>query len=149
MIVDTSALIAIIRNGPDARYYELALESSPVNRISAGTWLETTIVIDRLGDPLLSRQLDQLIAVARLVVEPVTAFQARVAREAYRDCGRGAGHQADLNIGDCFAYALARETGEQTLFKGAGFAHTDIPYIGPPAERGRLSEVLAAYATGA
>src|SRR3990170_2976896 len=102
MIVDTSALIAIIRNEPDSRFYELALESSPVNRISAGTWLETTIVIDRLGDPLLSRRLDELIAVARLVIEPVSPSQVRIAREAYRDFGRGAGHPAGLNFGDCF-----------------------------------------------
>lgn len=147
MIVDTSALIAIVRQEADARLYELALGSSPVNRISAGTWVETTIVIDRLGDPLLSRRLDQLLATARLLVEPVTASQARLAREAYRDFGRGSGHPAALNYGDCFAYALARESGEPLLFKGDEFAQTDIPYVGEPSERGRLGELREAYAT--
>ena len=126
MIVDSSALIAIIRNEPDVRYFELALESSSVNRISAGTWLETTIVVDRLGDPLLSRRLDELMDVAQLVIEPVTPTQARLARDAYRDFGRGAGHPAGLNFGDCFAYALARESGEPLLFKGGDFSKTDI-----------------------
>ncbi len=149
MIVDSSALIAIIRNEPDGRYFELALESSSVNRISAGTWLETTIVVDRLGDPLLSRRLDELMGVAQLVIEPVTPTQARLARDAYRDFGRGAGHPAGLNFGDCFAYALARESGEPLLFKGDDFSRTDIPYVGAPAERGRLGELRAAYGTGA
>jgi ribonuclease VapC len=147
VIVDTSALIAIIRNEPDARFFELALESSSVNRISAGSWLETTIVIDRIGDPLLRRRLDELLDVARLIIEPVTPSQARLAREAYRDFGRGAGHAAGLNFGDCFAYALARETGEPLLFKGDDFARTDIPYIGAPAERSRLGELRATYGT--
>ncbi len=145
MIIDTSALIAIVRQEDDARFYELALESSPVNRISAATWLETTIVIDRLGDPLLSRRLDELIAAARLVVEPVSASQARIAREAYRDFGRGTSHHANLNFGDCFAYALARETGEPLLFKGDDFGQTDIPYLGARSERGRLGELRTAY----
>lgn len=147
MIVDTSALIAIVRQETDARLYELALESSPVNRISAATWLEATIVIDRLGDPLLSRRLDELLATAALVVEPVTASQARVAREAFRDFGRGSGHAAGLDFGDCFAYALARESGEPLLFKGDDFAQTDIPYVGAPSERGRLGELREAYST--
>ncbi len=145
MIVDTSALIAIVRQEADARLYELALESSPVNRISAATWLETAIVIDRLGDPLLSRRLDELLATAALVVEPVTAAQARLAREAFRDFGRGSGHAASLNFGDCFAYALCRETGEPLLFKGDDFGHTDVPYVGQPSERGRLGELREAY----
>ena len=148
MIVDTSALIAIIRQEPDARVYELALESSPVNRISAGTWLETTIVIDRIGDPLLSRRLDELLATARLHVEPVTPSQASIAREAYRDFGRGSRHPAGLNFGDCFAYALARESGEPLLFKGSDFGRTDIPYIGAPSERDRIGELQATYASG-
>jgi ribonuclease VapC len=147
MIVDTSALIAIVRQEADARFYELALESSPVNRISAANWLETTIVIDRLGDPLLSRRLDELLAAARLVVEPVSASQARIARDAYRDFGRGANHSAALNFGDCFAYALSRESGEALLFKGDDFGHTDIPYIGASSERGRLGELKATYAS--
>jgi ribonuclease VapC len=148
VIVDTSALIAIVRQEPDARFYELALESSPVNRISAGTWLETTIVIDRLGDPLLSRRLDELFAAAGLLVEPVTPTQASIARDAYRDFGRGSAHPAGLNFGDVFAYALARESGEPLLFKGGDFGQTDIPFIGAPSERHRIGELQAAYAGG-
>ena len=148
MIVDTSALVAIIREEPDARFYERALESSPVNRISAGTWLELAIVIDRLGDPLLSLRLDALVEAAGLLVEPVTPAQASIARDAYRDFGRGSHHPAGLNFGDCFAYALARETGEPLLFKGTDFGNTDIPFIGPPSERHRLGELQATYAGG-
>ena len=148
MIVDTSALIAIIRQEPDARFYELALESSPVNRISAGTWLETTIVIDRLGDPLLSRRLDELFTAAGLLVEPVTPRQASIARDAYRDFGRGSNHPAGLNFGDVFAYALARESGETLLFKGGYFGQTDVPFIGAASERHRIGELQAAYAGG-
>ncbi len=147
MIVDTSALVAIIRLEADGPLYEAALEVSPVNRISAGTYLEVSIVIDRARDPLVSRRLDEILSEGRFVIEPVTASQARIAREAYRDFGRGSGHRAGLNFGDCFAYALAREIGEPLLFKGDDFRHTDIPFVGRPAERRRLSELLATYRT--
>jgi ribonuclease VapC len=149
VIVDTSALVAILRLEPDGRLYEAALEASPVNRISAATYLETAIVLDRARDPLVSRRLDEMLAEARVIIEPVTPAQARIARDAYRDFGKGSGHQAGLNFGDCFAYALARELGEPLLFKGDHFRHTDIPFIGRPAERRRLSEIVASYGTGA
>jgi ribonuclease VapC len=145
MIVDTSALVVILRLEPDGPRYEAALVASPVNRISAGTFLEVSIVIDRAYDPLLSRRLDELLATTSIGIEPVTASQARIAREAYRDFGRGSGHRARLNFGDCFAYALARELNEPLLFKGDDFGHTDIPYVGKPAERRRLSELFAGY----
>ena len=86
-------------------------------------------------------------AAPSFVIEPVTASQARIAREAYRDFGMGSGHPAGLNFGDCFAYALARELDEPLLFKGDDFGHTDIPYVGRPTERRRLHEVLATYDT--
>jgi len=147
MIVDTSALVAIISQEPDAPLYAAALESSPVNRISAGTWLETSIVIDRARDPLVSRRFDEIVAAGAFVIEPVTASQARIARGAYRDFGKGSGHPAALNFGDCFAYALARELDEPLLSKGNDFLHTDIPYAGRPSERRRLLEALAPYDT--
>jgi len=150
MIVDTSALVAIIGQEPDAPLFAAALESAPVNRISAGTWLEASIVIDRAHDPLVSRRFDEILEEGGFVIEPVTVSQARIARGAYRDFGKGSGHPARLNFGDCFAYALARELDEPLLFKGDDFLHTDIPYAGRPSERRRLREVLSTYdsATG-
>jgi ribonuclease VapC len=146
MIVDTSVLVAIVREEPDGPLYAAAIEESTVNRISAGTYLEVSIVIDRARDPLVSRRLDEILAEGALVIEPVTPSQARIARDAYRDFGKGSGHRAGLNFGDCFAYALASEMSEPLLFKGDDFRHTDIPYVGRPAERKRLSELLAGYA---
>ena len=126
MIVDTSALIAILRDEPEATACAKAIEEAPVRRISAATILEAALVIDGSRDPVASRRFDDLCAEAQLVIEPVTEVQARVAREAFRDFGRGSGHPANLNFGDCFAYALARVTGEPLLFKGDDFVHTDI-----------------------
>ncbi len=147
MIVDASALVAILNLEPDGRDYEAALETSPVNRISAATYLEVSIVIDRAHDPLVSRRLDEILAAGAFVIEPVTETQARIAREAYRDFGKGSGHAAGLNFGDCFAYALARDLNEPLLFKGDDFRHTDIPFVGRPSERRRLSELIAGYGT--
>lgn len=145
MIIDTSALVAIIRLEVDGPMYEAAIESSPVNRISAATYLEASIVIDRARDPLVSRRLDEILAEGTFIIEPVTPTQARIAREAYRDFGKGSGHRAGINFGDCFAYALAKDLGEPLLFKGDDFPHTDIPFVGRPAERRRLSELVAEY----
>ena len=148
MIVDTSALVSILNLEPDGLAYEAALETSPVNRISAATYLEVSIVIDRARDPLVSRRLDEILAEGAFVIEPVTETQARIAREAYRDFGKGSGHRAGLNFGDCFAYALARDLNEPLLFNGDDFRHTDIPFVGRPPERRRLSELIAAYGVG-
>ena len=82
-------------------------------------------------------------------VVPFTVHQAQIAREAYQRFGRGSGHPARLNMGDCFSYALARDLGEPLLFKGRDFALTDIELIVEPIRSRRLSEVLAAYATDA
>jgi ribonuclease VapC len=126
VIVDSSALVAILRDEPDAAVYAAAIENASECHISAATLLETAIVIDGYRDPIVSRRLDDLLREARIVIEPVTESQARIARQAYRDYGRGSGHPARLNFGDCFAYALARERGEPLLFKGDDFRHTDI-----------------------
>ena len=147
MIVDASVLVAIVAEEPDGPLYAAALEASPVNRISAATYLEASIVIDRARNPLISRRLDEMLREGAFIIEPVTESQARVARSAYRDFGKGSGHPAGLNFGDCFAYALAIELAEPLLFKGGDFLHTDIPYIGRPAERRRLTEILAGYET--
>ncbi len=126
MIVDTSALIAILRAEPEAAACAAAIEGAANRRISVANWLEAAIVIDGSRDPIASRRFDDLVQEAGLVIEPVTEVQARIARDAYRDFGRGSGHPARLNFGDCFAYALARAAGEPLLFKGTDFAHTDI-----------------------
>ena len=83
-------------------------------------------MVDGERNPLLRRQLDEFIETAEIVVEPVTEQQARIAREAYRDFGKGSGHPAQLNFGDCVSYALAKTTGEPLLFKGNDFSRTDI-----------------------
>ncbi len=126
MIVDTSALIAILRAEPEARAFAKAIESETVRRISAVSYVEAAAVIDSARDPIASRRFDDLIRDASLQIEPVTESQARIAREAYRDFGRGSGHPARLNFGDCFAYALAKAKNEPLLFKGEDFARTDI-----------------------
>ena len=126
MIIDTSALIAILRDEPDAAAYAAAIEAAAHRRMSAANFLEAAIVIDGSRDPVASRRFDDLVTEAQLVIEAVTEAHARIAREAYRDFGRGSGHPARLNFGDCFAYALARATGEPLLFKGYDFSHTDI-----------------------
>lgn len=126
MIIDTSALIAILRDEPDAARFAEAIERARMRRISAATYVELGAVIDGARDPVASRRLDELLEAADIVIERVTAEQARIAREAYRDFGRGSGHAARLNFGDCFAYALAKATGESLLFKGEDFAKTDV-----------------------
>ena len=126
VIVDSSALVAVLRDEPDAAVYTEAIENTPACRISAATFLETAIMIDRSRNPISSRRLDDFLREAQIVIEPVTEEQAHIARQAYRDYGRASGHPARLNFGDCFAYALARATGEPLLFKGDDFRHTDI-----------------------
>ena len=126
MIIDTSALIAILRAEDDAAAMAYAIEEAAVRRISAANYLETAAVIDSSRDPIASRRFDELVEVAVLSVEPVTREQARIAREAYRDFGKGSGHKAGLNFGDCFAYALAKSAGEPLLYKGDDFVHTDV-----------------------
>lgn len=126
MILDTSALLGILRDEPDAPSLAQAIQEAAVRRISAANFLEAAIVVDASGDPIASRRFDELLKVAEIRIEPVTEEQARVAREAYRDFGKGSGHRAQLNFGDCFAYALARVTSEPLLFKGSDFIHTDL-----------------------
>lgn len=126
MIIDASAIIAILRDEPDARSFAQQIANTGSRRVSAVNYVEAAVVIDGSRDPIASRRFDDLFREAQLVVEPVTETQARIAREAYRDFGKGSGHPAGLNFGDCFAYALAKATGEPLLFKGDDFTHTDL-----------------------
>jgi ribonuclease VapC len=127
MIIDTSALIALLRGEPDApRFADALATRAEPKRLSAANYLEAAIVIDGSRDPVASRRLDEVIAKANISIESVTAEHAQIARAAYRDFGKGSGHPAGLNYGDCFAYALAKATGERLLFKGNDFAQTDV-----------------------
>jgi ribonuclease VapC len=126
MIIDTSAIVAILRDKPEALACAKAVASTSSRRISAVNYVEAAVVIDGSRNPVSSRRFDDLLREAQLVIEPVTEAQARIAREASRDFGKGTGHRAGLNFGDCFAYALAKATGEPILFKGDDFKHTDV-----------------------
>ncbi|HWG73356.1 MAG TPA: type II toxin-antitoxin system VapC family toxin [Acidimicrobiales bacterium] len=126
VIIDTSAIIAILRAEPDADRYVDAVARATGLRLSAGTYLETAIVVDANHDPVLSGRFDDLVTATGAKVEPVTPEHAEIARRAYRDFGRGSGHPAGLNFGDCFAYALARATGSPLLYKGDDFSRTDV-----------------------
>jgi ribonuclease VapC len=128
VIVDTSVIIAILRDEPDAAEIREILGQPQICRMSAVNYVEAGVVVDSNRNPVLSRRLDELLRVAQIGIEPVTVEQARIAREAYRDFGKGR-HRAGLNLGDCFAYALAKEKGETLLFKGDDFCHTDIQSV--------------------
>ena len=133
MIVDASALIAIVRDEPGAEAFIDALAADRAPKMSAANYLEAAIVVDATRDPVARRRFDELVQVMRLEIVPVTVGQAFVARSAYRDFGKGSGHPARLNFGDCFAYALAVESRESLLFKGDDFGHTDVTPALPPA----------------
>ncbi len=129
MIIDSSALLAILRAEPEAEYFARAIANATVRRISAANFVEAAVVIDGSHDPIASRSFDRLLQEGDILVEPVTEAQARIAREAYRDFGKRSGHPARLNFGDCFAYALAKAMGEPLLFKGEDFIHTDAEAV--------------------
>jgi ribonuclease VapC len=126
MIIDTSAIVAILRDEPEAWAFAKAIAAAKSRRVSAVNYVEAAAAIDASRSPIASRKFDDLFREAALQVAPVTEIQARIAREAYRDFGKGSGHAAGLNFGDCFAYALAKESSEPLLFKGKDFRHTDI-----------------------
>lgn len=125
MIVDSSAVIAILQSEPEADAMQKALDRTPSRTISAVNYVETAIVIDGRGDPVLSHIFDNFLFETRITIDSVTPEQARLAREAYRDFGKGR-HRAGLNLGDCFSYALAKDKREPLLFKGDDFRRTDV-----------------------
>jgi ribonuclease VapC len=124
LIVDSSALVAIIREEPDFQSFLSALVQPGRKSISAGNWFETTLRVDNIG-PEMSSRFDELMSELALEIVPFTIELAMLAREAHRSFGRGR-HPAQLNFGDCIAYATAKATGEPLLFKGNDFIHTDI-----------------------
>ena len=128
MIIDTSALLAILYREPDAPLYDQAIGSARRTRMSVANYLEAIIVAERRYGRPKGLELEDLVEQLNIRLVPVTIAQIRVARQAWRAFGKGRGEQpAALNYGDCFAYALARVSGEPLLFKGDDFAQTDIP----------------------
>jgi ribonuclease VapC len=126
MIVYSSAILAILRMEPDWQVFAERLNGASHSEMSAVTYMELCGVVDSLKIPELSGQVDELIEQCRIAIEPATVEQANLARQAFRDYGRGSGHPANLDFGDCFSYALARVKREPILFKGDGFRHTDL-----------------------
>ena len=126
MIVDSSAILAIIRHEPLAATCFQALLPSSRNRLPAANFLEACLVIDGSRNPTASREFDGWIDEFSIVIEPVTVRQIHVARRAHQRYGRGSGHPARLNFGDCFAYALAKDLDEPLLFVGQDCVHTDV-----------------------
>ncbi len=125
MIVDTSAVVAILFAEPDAGDYAHAIAAAEPCRMSAATLVETSIVVQLQTKSGGMQQLDAFLRRAAIAIDPVSEEQAHIARQAYADYGKGR-HAAGLNFGDCFAYALAKATGEPLLYKGRDFARTDI-----------------------
>jgi ribonuclease VapC len=125
MIVDTSAIVAILMREPDARHFERALDAATRAAMSAATYVELVNVVDRRAGTDLLADVDEILAIAKIDVVPFTVDQAQWARHARLTYGAGR-HRANLNFGDCFAYALAKSTGEPLLFKGNDFSQTDL-----------------------
>ncbi len=135
MVLDTSALLAILLDEPERRRFNELIETDPTRLISAATLLEASIVIESRAGELGGRELDLFVHRAKIEVAPVDAHQVEIARAAFRRFGKGR-HPTGLNFGDCFSYALSKATGEPLLFKGADFGQTDVT----AANRGDVRE---------
>ena len=125
MVIDTSALVAMLTDEPDAELFEAKVADDPVRTMSTASYLETAIVIESRFGESGGRELDLWLHRASVSLVAVSADQAEVARAAYRQYGKGR-HRAGLNYGDCFSYALAKVSGQPLLFKGDDFGHTDV-----------------------
>lgn len=128
MVIDTSALLAILNNESDAVAFEAAVETDPIRLMSVGTYLETAIVVESRKGEAGGRELDLWLHRAEVELVPVDVEHADLARSAYRRYGKGR-HLAGLNYGDCFAYALAKSSAEPLLFKGEDFSQTDVASV--------------------
>jgi len=125
VILDTSALLAILRQEDEASVFSRITDDADAVRLSAASYLEASMVIDGSRDPVLRLMLDDFLEDFRIQIEPVTVEHARIASQAFRSFGKGM-HPAGLNFGDCFTYALAKEKREPLLFKGNDFSRTDL-----------------------
>jgi ribonuclease VapC len=126
MILDTSVLIALLREEPESgRFVSILSARFGELKISTANYFEAAIVIDANNDEVLSERLDAVMAHFGIETVAVSNHHVRLCRQAYREFGKG-NHPARLNVGDCFAYALSKATGEPLLFKGDDFARTDV-----------------------
>lgn len=132
MIIDTSALIAILYREPEAAYFVECIHEAETTRISVANYVELSMVVESQLGPEGMRQTEAFFRRAGIVVEPVTLEHGELARQAFFDFGKGH-DKAALNFGDCFAYALAKASGEPLLFKGDDFSQTDIQAADPRA----------------
>lgn len=126
MILDTSAVLAVLLREEGWSEVDRAAFSAERLSMSAATSVELAAVLAGRRNPVVERLADDLLRLWRVEIVPFDADQARIAQQAYRDFGRGCGHPARLNLGDCFSYALARARGEELLFVGEDFGHTDV-----------------------
>lgn len=128
MVIDTSAVLALLFNEPEADDIERAIDEDPVRLMSAASGLEAAVVVEARLGAAGGREFDLLLHKARIEIVAVTSDQMEAGRAAWRRFGRGR-HEANLNFGDCFSYALAAVSGEPLLFKGDDFAKTDIARV--------------------
>ena len=128
MVIDTSVLVSLLFDEPDADQFELAIEADPRRLMSAASILETSIVVESRFGEAGGREFDLLLYKAQIEIVAVTLEQIDIARHAYRTYGKGR-HPAGLNFGDCFVYALCKLSGEPLLFKGAVFSQTDVEQV--------------------
>ena len=128
MIVDSSALLAVLYREPDAEHYETAIAATPDCRMSVANVLEASIILEGRGGTAAGHELDVFLKDAAIELVPVTVAHMEAARRAWRRFGKG-NHPAALNFGDCFAYALADVMDEPLLFKGEDFARTDVETV--------------------
>ena len=128
MIIDTSAVLAVLLGEPDAEHYERTIAGALPRRMSVVGLLEAAIVLESRGGTAAADELDLFVQTAEIELAGVTVEQAQAARRAWRRFGRG-NHPAGLNFGDCFAYALAHTSNEPLLFKGKDFSRTDIEAV--------------------
>lgn len=126
MIADTSAIIAILLGEPECPVFVDLLRRESRRALSAGTWIELSVVLSRRFKSEAFGQLDAIMSLLDIMIVPVSPLQAQIGADAYRRFGRGSGSAAKLNYGDCFSYALAIEADEPLLFKGDDFVHTDV-----------------------
>ena len=126
MVIDSSAIIAVLHGEAEAHAFIMKFAAAATCRLSAANYVEAGLVLRRDATGAARRAFETLLTDFRIVIEPVSANQAKLALAAYDRFGKGSGHSASLNYGDCFAYALARETGEPLLFKGNDFTRTDL-----------------------